>query len=346
LAARIRVAFAGVHRQLDRKLASHSWAAAFAADSRTEMVGVFDRGPETLRQFRDCWGDLPAFDDYAAMLRDVRPDIVCIATRQTMHVEQVEQAAAAGVRGILCDKPLATSMGEVDRIVAACRRHGVRLAFGLDRRWVSYYAALTAALRDDLIGPVHTIVAYGMPNLINHGPHWYDRVLAMAGDAELEWASGLVDPLTDEAADSRRRQDPPGSGQIRFANGVEAFLTSRNLVTGFDMSFDVVGSRGRVVVQSDGRETRVWAPEPLDPPTLGPGQGPPWVEAPPFPAAVTDLFDALAADRPTRCDLDHARRASEIGFAIHQASRQGGRRVTPAEIDRDLRVESFAWGNE
>jgi predicted dehydrogenase len=237
-------------------------------------------------------------------------------------------------------------MGEVDRIVAAGRRHGVRLAFGLDRRWVRYYDALTAALRDGLIGQVHTIVAYGMPNLINHGPHWYDRVLALAGDADLEWGAGRVDRLADEPADSRRRQDPPGSGQIRLANGVEAFLTWRNFVAGFDMSFDVVGSRGRVVVHSDGRETRVWAPGPVDLPALGPGQGPPWDGAPPWPAAVADLFDAVTADRPTRCDLEHARRASEVGFVIHQSSRQGGRPVGPAEVDRDLRVASFTWGNE
>src|SRR5579884_623708 len=143
---------------------------------------------------------MPAFDDYAAMLAATRPDVVCVATRQTMHAEEVEAAAAAGVRGILCDKPLATSMGEVDRIVAACRASGMRMAFGLDRRWVRYYDALVGALRDGAIGEVRSIVAYGMTNLVNHGPHWYDRVLALAGDSEVEWVSGWVDPLAAEPA--------------------------------------------------------------------------------------------------------------------------------------------------
>src|SRR5690349_442659 len=139
MSATIRVAVAGVHRQLDRTLANHNWAAAFAADPRSKVVGVFDRGAETRAAFRAAWGDVPAFDDYAAMLAETRPEVVCIATRQTMHAEQVERAAAAGVRGILCDKPLATSMGEVDRIVAAVERHGLRLAFGVDRRWVRHH---------------------------------------------------------------------------------------------------------------------------------------------------------------------------------------------------------------
>jgi predicted dehydrogenase len=329
-----RVAFAGVHRQLERKLANHNWASAFAADPRTEMAGVFDRGAETRQQFVETWGKMPAFDDYGAMLRDVRPDVVCIATRQTMHAEQVEAAVEAGARGILCDKPLATSMAEVDRIVAACRSSGVRLAFGLDRRWVRYYDALVGVLRDGAIGEVRTVVSHGMTNLINHGPHWYDRVLALAGDAELEWVSGWVDDR------SGREDDRPGSGHVMFANGVEAFLTSRNFVAGFDMSFDLIGSEGRIAVVSDGKETKVWSPRAVEISVAEKRLGEPW------PRIVADLFDAVQQDRPTACDVEHARRASEIGFAIHQSHRGGGHRVRVDEIDRGLRVPSFPWGNE
>lgn len=338
-----RVAFAGLHRQLEDKLAVHSWAAAFARDAAVTFVGAFDAGAETREAFAARWGGTPTFDDYAAMLRETRPEYLCLATRQTMHADQVETAVAAGVRGILCDKPLATSMGEVDRIVGACRAGGVALAFGLDRRWVRYWDRLTGMLRDGLIGEVRSVVGYGCVNLINHGPHWYDRLLALAGDPEVEWVSGEVDPLAGEAADSRRHQDPPGRGLIRFASGVDAVLLPRTHADGFDMSFDVMGSRGRVAVHSDGAATHVWRDGALQElPELAPGQGPPWADAPPWPTIVADLL----AGGPTRCDVDHVRRASEIGFAVHQSSREGGRRVSPAEVDRALRVASFPWGNE
>src|SRR5205823_411877 len=87
---RYRVAIAGCHRMLERTPAGHNWAAAFAADPRAELVAVFDKGAETRRAFLDCWGPLPAFDDYAALLAAMRPDVVCIATRQTLHAEQLE----------------------------------------------------------------------------------------------------------------------------------------------------------------------------------------------------------------------------------------------------------------
>lgn len=325
-----RVAFAGIHRSLEDRLAVHSWAAAFNAEGRARFVGVFDRGAETRRRFLARWGNVPAFDDYAAMLREARPEVLCLATRQTMHAEQIELAATAGVRAVLCDKPLATSMAEVDRIVAAVRTSGMRFSFGLDRRWVRYWRTLTGAVRDGLVGEVRTIVSYGMTNLVNHGPHWYDRVLALAGDPEVESVSGRVDE------ENGRPEDPPGSAHVRFANGVEAFLTSRNFATGFDMSFDLVGTEGRLVVMSDGRETRVWAPRAVEMPPAEPNLGEPW------PRIVAELLD----NDETACGIEHARRASEIGFAIHQSHREGGRWVRPDEVNRQLRVESFAWGNE
>lgn len=187
---RYRVAIAGCHRMLSRELAGHNWAAAFAAVPRAEVVAVFDRGEATRQGFSACWGAIPAFDDLATMLAAVRPDVLCLATRQTQHAEQVEQAVRAGVRGILCEKPLATSLGEVARIINVCRRSAVTFAFGLDRRWSPYYRALVQELRTGIIGEVRTIVAFGLPNLINHGCHWFDRVLELAGDPEMGWVAG------------------------------------------------------------------------------------------------------------------------------------------------------------
>jgi predicted dehydrogenase len=339
--SRYRVAIAGVHRMLERRLAGHNWAAGFAAVPRAELVGFFDKGAETRRAFTDCWGPLPAFDDFAAMLEATRPDVVCITTRQTMHAEQVELAAQAGVRGILCEKPLATSLGEVARIVAACERHQVAFAFGLDRRWYPFYRALARSLRDGLIGELRTITAFGLLNLVNHGCHWFDRVLDLAGDPEVAWVAGEIEPLADLPADSPRRLDPPGTCQIALANGIRAYVSP----AGPGLGFDLVGSAGRLVLLSDGARSHLW--------TFGDGgvvtdrQALSFAPPPPaWPLAVEDLLDAIDGGTETIAGLQVARRATEIGFAVHQSHREGGRRISPAEIDPDLRIASFPWGNE
>lgn len=341
----LRVAIAGCHRMLDRTPANHNWAAAFAAVPTARMVAVYDKGAETRRAFVDCWGPLPSYDDYGRMLQDIRPDIVCVATRQTVHADQIDAAAESGVRGILCDKPLATSMAEVTRIVAACEDYGVRFAFGVDRRWYAYYRALGRLLRDGAIGEVRSIVAYGLVNLINHGCHWYDRVLDLAGDPEVAWVSGWVDPLDGEPADSRRLLDPPGRVDIRFTNGVAATVSSSGFVKGFDLGFDVVGSHGRIAVLSDGAHTALWTVAESGK-TPVPVELPPVPHVPHWPLIVEDLIDAVRGGHPTAGDVHHARRATTIGFAAHQSHRLGGVRVTPREVDPTLRLPSFPWGND
>ena len=223
---KLRVAIAGCHRMLLPQSAGHNFASAFAAVPETEIVAVYDRGPETRADFVRCWGEMPAYDDYARMLREVQPDLLCIATRQTLHAEQIEQAAAAGVRGILCDKPLATSLGEADRIVSACAENGIALTFALDRRWHESYSQLRRLIDEGIVGRVTSVLAFGCPNLINHGCHWYDTALLVMGDPELLWVSGWVDGLVNEPAESRRRLDPPGRGKVGLSNGVALSVTA------------------------------------------------------------------------------------------------------------------------
>ena len=290
----LRVAVAGCHRMLLRDLTHHNFAAAFNAVPETEIVGVFDYGEETRSDFvtcwQDVWGDIPTFGEYERMLEVVKPDLVCIATRQTMHAEQIEAGVAAGVRGILCDKPLATSLAEMDRILAACA--DVPLAFGLDRRWSKPYLYLREVM-SDRIGPILSIVAYGLPNTINHGCHLYDAMLGLIGDPEPVWVSGLIDDSDSE--NPRRKMDPPSRAQVGFDNELIAYITTDG---GKGHSFEVVGEKGRLSIRTDGREAYFGDGdgghmEPLEIPSVE-GR---WPEGP---EAVRDLCDGCPR-RPTDC---------------------------------------------
>ena len=335
----LRVAIAGCHRQLLRKPGSHNFASAFSANPGTAVAGVFDYGETERTAFvqcwRDVWGDVPAFDNYEQLLQEVRPDIVCIATRQTMHADQIEQAVASGVRGILCDKPLVTSLAELDRVAEACEE--TPLAFALDRRWDPAYRGLCSALADGPVGKITNLVAYGIPNTINHGCHWYDAMLMLLGDPEPAWVSGFLDP--GDPQDDRRRSDPPCRAQIGMDNGVAAYVTCDGPR---GPAFEIAAEEGRISVFADATAARInkdASEEPLPLPPKGDG----------WPAGmdmVADLARAVEEGGRTACDVPEARRATETGFAICSSSTRDGARVPLPADDRSLRVESYPWGNE
>ena len=339
----IRVAIAGCHRMVQPQLAGHNFASAFAAVPETEIVAVYDRGAETRADFVRCWGEMPAYDDYTRMLREVQPDLLCIATRQTLHAAQIEEAAAAGVRGILCDKPLATSLLEADRIVAACQEHKVALTFALDRRWHRPYRHLRQLIADGIVGRVTSMMAYGCLNLINHGCHWYDTALMLLGDPEPLWVSGWVDELVNEPAESRRRMDPPGRGQIGLSNDAILYITADG---GRRAAFEVIGEEGRLLIMQDAESCYLWSESSGDvglrAVSVPTNQG----HWPAGPAMVRDLVAAMETNGTTACDVEHARRATEIGFAIHLSHLKDGVRVMLPATDRTLTIPSFPWGNE
>ena len=63
----------------------------------------------------------------AALLADPAVEVVAICSPPAEHARQIHESLAAGVRGILCEKPLATTSEDARAVVDACRLAGVPL---------------------------------------------------------------------------------------------------------------------------------------------------------------------------------------------------------------------------
>ena len=133
---------------------AHLPAMAQLAD-RVILRATADIDAASARAAAPPWGAAHSTD-----YRDVlaRPDIqaVVIATPEYLHAGQVEAAAAAG-KHILCEKPIAPSLAEADRMIAACSTAAVNLLVGHSRRFTRRYMEIRAALDRDDIGPVRLL---------------------------------------------------------------------------------------------------------------------------------------------------------------------------------------------
>ena len=90
-------------------------------------------------------------DSFEALIRNSRIDGVVIATPHSLHPEQVERAAAAG-KQVFCEKPLALTVADAQRAIAACSQHGVTLAVGHNRRFVPNVMGLIETVRSGELG--------------------------------------------------------------------------------------------------------------------------------------------------------------------------------------------------
>ena len=96
---------------------------AVAASARGELVAVASRDRDRAAAFAATHGIAQAFGSYDALLATSDIDVVYISLPNHLHAEWTIRALEAG-KHVLCEKPLAGTVGDVDAIAAVAERMG------------------------------------------------------------------------------------------------------------------------------------------------------------------------------------------------------------------------------
>src|SRR5262245_2792550 len=125
-------------------------APALRDSPRCELVAI-SRARASLADEAKALGAARWYPRWRDLVAD--PDIhsVYIATPVHVHAEQTIAAAEAG-KHVLCEKPMAMTAAECDRMIAACRSNGVKLGIAYYRRFYPVVARVKAILESGEIG--------------------------------------------------------------------------------------------------------------------------------------------------------------------------------------------------
>ena len=245
---------------------SHAWA--YSRSTRYDLAAVCDIDPGVLPSFYERAG-IPAggigeYTDYRLMLEREALDVVSVATPDHLHADAVCRASEAGVRGIFCEKPLATTLKDADRMIAAVEANGACISVDHTRSWIPRYQETRQAVRDGAVGPLTRILAHmggRRSMLFRNGTHLVDAVCYFA-EAEPVWVIAAHERGFEEYGrvyDGKGGRDPqydPGSTIIvEFANGARGLINSAKLTPQL-FEFDLQGPEGRIVVSDQHRQ--VW----------------------------------------------------------------------------------------
>lgn len=117
-------------------------------------VALYNRTPDKARRLAEARGvAATVYDDAEAMLSGERLDFVDIITDPSTHPQFVALAARHKLP-VICQKPMADSLGEARRMAAACREAGVPLYIHENWRWQRQVRALKDVLDEGRIGRV------------------------------------------------------------------------------------------------------------------------------------------------------------------------------------------------
>ena len=231
-----------------------SHAAGYRDCERVELVAAADLQPERLAQFDEHWHVGPGhlYTDYHEMLTREHLDLVSVSTANMHHVQPVLDAARAGVLGIWCEKPIATSVTGAQQMVRVCREQGVPLVINHNRRFSVNYQAVRAFLRSDRLGPIDNMQAEWSRPLLQNGTHGMDLCLMLVGDRPVR-VSGH---LRDEGL-----ADPGGGGTVLFESGAVLSFHATAKRTFVYASLTIQCHRGRVRLEEYDDRYLAWEQE-------------------------------------------------------------------------------------
>jgi predicted dehydrogenase len=168
---------------------AHSYATCLQTIADVELVGVADEDSTRGRAFAERF-DIRSFDSAEALLAEgLDGVIVCSANR---HHRPLTELAARHTRHILCEKPIATTLGDAEAMIDACARTGAKLQIAFPVRFALPVLRLRALLQSGALGTIYSL------KTTNHGQlpgGWFvDRELA-GGGAVIDHTVHVIDLL-------------------------------------------------------------------------------------------------------------------------------------------------------
>jgi phthalate 4,5-cis-dihydrodiol dehydrogenase len=145
----LRVGIAGIG------IAARQVLPGFATVPGAEFSAVADVREDELDRFREEYG-VETFRSVEAMCQSDAVDAVWVATPNHLHAKHAVMAATHG-KHVICEKPMAISLEEADRMVAAVERNGVKYVQGHSRIYQHSVRKMGEIIRSGRLGKLFHI---------------------------------------------------------------------------------------------------------------------------------------------------------------------------------------------
>jgi predicted dehydrogenase len=214
-----------------------------------DVVAISDWEPQKVRTLLPSFDPNHIYTTYQELLENEKDniDILSVVTNGPTHAEITIYGSEAGIRNILCEKPMATNLSDAQRVIDVCRKNNTRLAVNHIRRWSPDYSKIKAIIKNGVIGDIrHLYFSCGSTGIGNFAIHFFDTARFLT-DSEPDWTIGFLDMTGTPNPRGKSFVDPGGYAVIHFKNGVRFFIdTSED--TGVQYSFQIVGTYGRIII--------------------------------------------------------------------------------------------------
>ena len=290
---------------------------------RAELVAVADANEERARigeQFNIDW-----YTDLDKILERDDVDVVYLMTPNGIHAEQGIKCARAG-KNVMITKPIATTVEQVDELIAECDNAGVKLLGQYSNRYNPTTHMIKRAIENGKFGNLilaNQSLKYFRPQRYYDGWHgtWEGGggstlTIPIHSIDLLQWWIGPVETVYGRMWTYARDMEAENLSLaiLTFKNGaVGNIVATTTFPVNGPLRTEVHGDKGAVIYNVRGGQIDLWVgeEEPLPDPE----------ELPKSPD--DDMIDWILYDKHPMTDGHEARKVIQIITAIYESARTG-----------------------
>jgi len=245
----------------DQVMVTH--ASGFAGHSGFALAGGVDSDPVQRERFERKYG-CPAYATLDQLLAHVSPEVFSLAVPTALHHRAFTELLEAGPRGILCEKPIASTVADAEEMLALARSRGCAVLVNYMRRFEPGVLLLREAIRRGDFGEIYKGSVWYSKGFLNNGSHFIDLLRFLLGE--------VSDFHLVSAGAGAIPGDPEPDVMLRFGAAEIYFLSGRESC--FSLAeVELVGTKGRLLYAGGGAsiECRFREPDPDYPGYFGLG---------------------------------------------------------------------------
>jgi predicted dehydrogenase len=297
--------------------------------------------------------DVPAVTESLDEVRAWGPDGVVLVSETAEHERFLSWAAASGIRYVLCEKPLAATQAQCERIVALSMSAGLEVMLAYPVRFSPSWRSVRSAVLAGAIGDVIAVHGVNDGTLPTGLRPWFAEPTRSGGGALIDHTvhiADLIDDLSDGSpvasvtASANNAALPglvdvetAGVASVHYEDGVVATIQfgwthPHGHATWGGLRLTIVGTKGivdfdafpreiTVIERESGREK--WLPGGVD-----------------LDALMLDAYlDAVRTGRPVAPSVHSGARSARVASLGYSSLSQPG--STPEDSRREVEADTF-----
>jgi len=262
--------------------AERAIAPAIRASFNSELIAIQKRSPAEAEAKAKALGIPLAFDSVEGLVSHADVDAVYIASANSLHCPTA-LAAARAKKHVLVEKPMAMNAAEARKMIAACKKHGVKLMVGHMLRLSPLVRRMRHIVRSGMIGDITAARAdFVYDGRISHRSWLFDRKLAGGGpvyDIGVHGLDTLRFILDDEVVSTKsdlsprptlRKTEESANIILKFSRGTLAsiycsftaplrrtfieFIGTKGIISAYGFTQNSTSISLRITMGKDGKE--------------------------------------------------------------------------------------------